>query len=174
MGADERWDTLAIEPMRKAGARALGLLSLAAVSAGLAGCGQDGARAPLDASGLPLIAGAQVVAQARQCDRGANAFCALELVAVNPRYHSSGDFLVAERRHLRALGWSLVGGQVSGERAAESPGHKLRVTYSTASSDLQQAELGLIQRAQTIELALSHALFNGTPAMSLMLEDGPS
>ncbi len=150
------------------------LLSLAALGAGLAGCGQAGRRAPLDASALPLVPGARVVAQARQCDRGANAYCALELVAVNPRYRSSGDFVVAERRHLHALGWALVGAQGSGERAAESPGHKLRVTYSTAISDLQQVELGLIKRARTIELALSQTLFERTPAISLMLEDGPS
>ena len=150
------------------------LLSLAACSAGLAGCVQGVARAPLQASGLPLVAGARVIAQARQCDRGANAFCALELVAVNPHYPSSGDFVVAERRHLHALGWSLVDGEAGGERAAESPGHALRATYSTATSDLQQVELGLIKRSRAIELALSQTLLHGTPAISVMLEDGPS
>ena len=163
--------TLASKPMRKAW---FSLLLPAALSAGLAGCGRGGSRAPLRANGLPLVAGARVVAQARQCDRGANPFCALELVAVNPRYRSSGDFVVAERRRLHALGWSLVGAQAAGERAAESPGHKLRVTYSTAISDLQQIELGLIRRAHTIELALSQTLLVGTPAISLMLEDGPA
>ena len=167
----QRLDTLAGEPMRKAW---VSLLSLAAFGAGLAGCGRGGPRAPLDASWLPLVPGARVVAQARQCDRGAHAFCALELVAVNPRYRSSGDFVVAERRHLRALGWSLVGAQASGERAAQSPGQKLRLTYSTAISDLQQVELGVIRRTRTIELALSQTLLRGTPAISLMLEDGPS
>ncbi len=163
--------TLAIEPMRNVG---VSLLLLASLITGLAGCGQGGPRAPLDVSGLPFVAGAQVVAQARQCDRGANAFCALEAVAVDSRYRSSGDFVVAEGRHLRALGWSLVSGEATGERAAESPGHKLRLTYATASSDLQQAELGLIQLPRTIEVALSQAMFKGTPAISLMLEDSSS
>jgi len=153
---------------------AVGLLSLVAVICGLAGCGDGGSRAPIAVGALPFVGGARVVAQARQCDPGANAFCALEFVAVDPRYASSNDFLVAERLHLHALGWSLVDAQVDGEAAAQSPGHRLRLTYSTASSDLQQIELGLIGRAQTIEVALSRTLFNRTPAMSLMLEDGPA
>ncbi|MGA2925697.1 MAG: hypothetical protein ABSG43_06830 [Solirubrobacteraceae bacterium] len=144
------------------------------IAGGLAGCGDGGPRAALDVARLPFVAGAQVTAQARQCDRGANAFCALQFVAVDPRYHSSGDFIVAERRYLRSLGWSLVNGEANGERAAESPGHKLRLTYSSATSDLQQVELGLIQRARPIEVALSQALFRGAPAMSLMLEDSSS
>jgi len=153
---------------------AVGLLSLAALVCGLAGCGNGGPRTPLEASALPFVGGARVIAQARECDRGANAFCALELVAVDSRYETSDDFLVAEREYLHALGWSLAGAQAGGEAGAQSPGNRLRLTYSTASSDLQQIELGLIGRAQTIEVALSRTLFDRTPAMSLMLEEGSS
>jgi hypothetical protein len=150
------------------------LLVTGALVTGLAGCGQGGPRTSLAVSGVPFVAGAHVLVQTSQCDRGANAFCALELVAVDSRYRSSSDFVVAEGRHLHALGWSLVDAQATGERAAESPGHKLRLTFSTATSDLQQVELGLIQRAPTIEVALSRALFKGVPAISLTLGDGSS
>ena len=157
--------------MRNAGVT---LPSLAALMMGLAGCGRGGSPAPLDAGGLPFVDGVRVTAQARQCDRGAKAFCALELVAVDSRYRSSEDFAVAEGHELRTHGWSIVRGEATGESAAESPGHRLRLTYATATSDLQQVELGLIQRARPIEAGLSNALFAGTPAMSLMLEDASS
>ena len=43
-------------------------------------------------------------------------------------------------------------------RAAESPGHKLRVNYGTAFNDLQGIDRGLIKRPQRISTALSRAL----------------
>jgi len=125
-----------------------------------------------DVSGLPLVGGASVVARAQQCDRGSGAYCAVELVVANQRYRSSLDLLVSERRHLRSVGWSLANGTTGNENAADSPGHKMRVTFSTAEGDLQGIELGWIQRPRNITLALSHALFARSPTLSMLLEPG--
>jgi hypothetical protein len=75
---------------------------------------------------------------------------------------------------LRKAGWSLADGDTSTETAANSPGHKLRLTYSTAADDLQQIDLGAITRPTPITHALSSAIFDQTPAMSMMLEVGAS
>ena len=137
----------------------------------LAGCGGGSAKVP-DVSGLPLVDGAAVVARAQECDRGTNAYCAVTLVVADPRYRSSVDLLKDERRHLHAVGWSLANGYTGNENAADSPRHKLRVTYSTAEGDLQGIELGWIQRPRNITLALSHSLFSRAASLSMMLEPG--
>lgn len=146
-------------------------LVLAASGALLAGCGSSGPRVP-PVSGLPLVGGTSVVARAQQCDRGANAYCALELVVVGPRFRSSEDLRKAERDHLVASGWSRSNGDTGTEYAADSPGHHLRVTYATPQGDLQGIDLGWIQRSRSITLALSRALFARSPALSMMLELG--
>ena len=137
----------------------------------LAGCGSSGSKLP-DASRIPLVDGASVVARAQECDRGSNAYCSVVLVVADPRYHSSLDLLKSERRHLHDVGWSLANGNTGNENAADSPGHKLRVTYSTPDGDLQGIELGWIQRPRKITLALSHALFARSAALSMLLERG--
>ena len=79
------------------------------------------------------------------------------------------------REHaLRKTGWSLADGDTSTETAANSPGHKLRLTYSTAADDLQQIDLGQIARPRPITLALSNSMFDRAAAMSMMLEVGAS
>jgi hypothetical protein len=119
-----------------------------------------------------MVAGASVVAEVKQCDRGANSFCALELVVVDTRYKTSRDLVRSEHRLLKRSGWSSANADTGEQRAADSPGHKLRVTYATAYGDLKGIDLGWIQRPRKITLALSHALFDRSAAMSIMLEIG--
>jgi hypothetical protein len=123
---------------------------------------------------VPLVNGAQVLQQVRRCDEGSNAFCALDMVVINPLYRSSGDFLVAERKHLRQLGWTLQEGEILQERSAVSPGRKFRIVYATAAGDLLALDQGWIKRPEPIGPTLSRTLFAGLPAISLMVEAGPA
>ena len=138
----------------------------------LAGCGASGSSRSLSLAQLPLVRGSAVVARSEQCDRGANAYCAIEAVIVNRGFTSSGALVVAEHQRLHKLGWSTAAGDNGRERAAESPGHKVRVTYATAFGDLLGWDMGWIKRPRPIALTLSHAMFDGAPAMSVMLEAG--
>ena len=147
-------------------------LALLAVTFMVAGCGQSGSGNGPDLSRLPLVSGIRIVAQARQCDRGANAFCAVEIVILGPHFRSSTALLRAEHRLLKQRGWFGTGGDTSDEKAADSPGHKLRVTYATAYGDLKGIDLGWIKRSRRITLTLSDALFERYSALSLMLEGG--
>ena len=155
--------------------RRLRLALLPAAIAALVGCGsQGGATQMLDLASVPLVAGAKVVAQSRECDRGANAYCALELVVVDPRFRSSHDLVKDEQLLLRTHRWSIANGYTSEETAADSPGHKLRLTYATACGDLEGIDLVWIQRSPEIAFALSRVMFDRDSAMSLMLQSGPS
>jgi hypothetical protein len=144
-----------------------------ALAAGaLTGCGGNaGTRTPSLGS-LPLTSGSRVVARARQCNAGANAYCAIELVVVDPSYRNSWALVAGERRSLAGHGWTADHANNGDEHAATSPGDKLRVTYATAYGDLKDIELGWITRSHTISLALSRQLFARSPTMSLMLEAG--
>jgi hypothetical protein len=137
----------------------------------LAGCGQS---AHLDNPQVPLIDGAQVLQQIKRCDEGSHVFCALDMVVTNPRFQSAGDFLVSERQYLKRLGWSLQEGEIGQERSAVSPGHRLRIVYATASGDLLALDLGWIKRPEPIAHTLSKTMFDGQPAISLMVEAGPA
>jgi hypothetical protein len=108
----------------------------------------------------------------RACDSGSRAFCSIELVVTDPRYKSSDNLAHDESKHLRKAGWSLADGDTSTESSANSPGHKLRLTYSTAADDLQQIDLGQIARSRNVVLALSNSMFDRAAAMSMMLEVG--
>jgi hypothetical protein len=140
----------------------------------LAGCGQSSASMAPVLSGVPLAARARVVAHIRRCDRGANPYCAVQLVLVGARYRSSAALLSSERRRLESLGWGPGNGDTGDERAADSPGHKLRLTYATAALDLKDIDLGWINRSRLIAMTLSREMFDRAPALSLMLETGPS
>jgi hypothetical protein len=159
-------------------ARRLGVptavLSALALIVALAGCGSSRAARTPSVAQLPLVAGAKVTAQTRQCDSGSNAFCAIELVVVDPSYKSSDLLALDEAHHLRKAGWSLADGDTGVETAANSPHHGLRVTYSTAIDDLRGIDLDQIQRPRAITLALSNTLFDRVAAMSMMLEVGAS
>ncbi len=151
-------------------------LSLAVLALGLllAGCGGSGTKHVPTVAHLPLVPGARIVTQVRRCDPGANAYCAWELVVVAPRYTSSDVLMVAERHHLLRLGWSTANAETGEQEAANSPGHRLRVTYATASGDLRGIDLGWIKRSQAVTMTLSRTMFEHTAAMSMLLETGPS
>jgi hypothetical protein len=163
--------TFALQPMRF---RTLRLALAPALVTALAGCGETTSSESMSLAQVPLVNGASIATQARQCDRGANAFCAIEAVVIGPRFSSSGALAESERRHLRKLGWAGAAGDNGKERAALSPGHKLRVTYATAIGDLIGIDLGWIKRPWTIGWSLHLALINQTPAISIMLEAGPA
>jgi hypothetical protein len=152
------------------GARRLIMVGVALV---LGGCGGSSAGRTPTVSGLPLVPGAKVVAVAKQCDGGANAYCALQLVMVDSRYDTSLDLLADERQKLLADGWTGSSGDTGNEHAADSPGHQLRVTYATVFGDLMGVDLGWIKRQPQIALALSGAIFDRTAGLSMLLETGP-
>jgi hypothetical protein len=143
------------------------------LAAATVGCGAGHKTVPAVAQ-LPLVQGAAIVANVRQCDRGANAYCAIELVVVDKRYRSSTDLLTSEKQALRKMGWTRAGADTNDERAADSPSRSLRVTYATALGELTGIDLGYVQRPRTITLALSHSVFDRAPAMAVMLETGVS
>jgi len=152
----------------------IGLLGAIALALLAAGCGQGASARSPDLAGVPLTGGTHVVAHIRRCDRGANPYCAVQLVVVGSRYRSSSGLLASERRHLRSLGWTSADADTGVERAADSPGHKFRLTYATAALDLQAWTLGWIERSRPIARELSRTMFSRAPALSLMLETGSS
>ena len=140
----------------------------------LTGCGSTQAQRTPAASSLPLVPGSKIVAQVRSCDRGSNAFCGIDLVVRNGSYKSS-DLLARDESHvLRKNGWSPSDGDTGSQSAANSPGHKLRLTYATAIGDLEQIDLGIINRPWPITYALSNSMFDRDAAMSLRLQVGAS
>jgi hypothetical protein len=141
------------------------------VTVALAGCGQS---QNLGQADVPLLSGARVLKQIKRCDQGSNVFCALDMVVADPRYQSAGEFLKHERRYLRRLGWSLQEGEIKQERSAVSPGRKIRIVYATAAGDLLAIDEGWIRRPSPIALALSRTMFDGVPAISLMVAAGPA
>jgi hypothetical protein len=151
----------------------LALLPIAVVVSVVA-CGQQSTTQSPALSQLPLVDGARIVTNVRECDKGANAFCAIELVVVGPRYKSSVDLVKAQRARLKGSGWTGVAPDDGQQRAAESPGQKLRITYATAAADLLGIDLEWIKRPHPITLALANAMFARSPAMSILLEAGPA
>src|SRR5262249_10686380 len=93
-------DTLALEPMiagRLGTRRALvALIALATLGAVIAGCGTSGGSRRPDLAKLPLVNGANVIAQVHSCDEGKNAYCAIELVVVDRSYKNSTDLVEEE------------------------------------------------------------------------------
>lgn len=112
--------------------------------------------------------------QTRRCDEGSHAFCSVDMVVIDPLKRSSGELLVAERKQLRKLGWTLQEGEIEQERSAVSPSHKLRIVYATAAGDLLALDQDWIKRPQSIGKTLSRTLFAGLPAISLIVEAGPA
>jgi hypothetical protein len=150
----------------------LGLPLLALVA--IAGCGSAPSSKSLDLHKVPLVAGARILRQAYECDRGSNSFCALEAVVVDHRYTSSGALTADEARLLHRAGWKSSAGDDGDEAAADAPSQKLRVTFATAINDLIGLDEHWITRAPSIEMALDRTMFDRTPAMSLMVEIGPT
>jgi hypothetical protein len=136
----------------------------------LSGCG--GSERSPKLSSLPVVRGAQVVSKVRVCDKGANHYCALELVLTDPHYASPRDLVLAESKLLRSHGWSGASAQTGDELADESPDNKLRLTYATAYGDLHDIEFGWVQRTHRTQEALSKQMFAGAIAMSAQLQVG--
>lgn len=137
----------------------------------LAGCGQGSS---IGSPKLPLVTGAQVVQQARLCDKGQHVFCGLYLVVYDGQSRGSQALMSAERRRLRALGWSVGQGDIGQEQSAVSPDHKYRLTYATADGELRAIDLGWVQRPSAVSLALARAMFNRTAALEITVRAGPS
>jgi hypothetical protein len=152
--------------------RRLGALALALI---LGGCGATSTaqRTPA-ASAVPLVPGSKIVKQSRRCDQGSNAFCAVDLVVVDPASYDSDDLALDESKILRQAGWSLADGDTGLESAANSPGHTVRLTYATAMDDLRSIDLGTINRPWPITYALANSMFDRAAAMSMRLEVGAS
>jgi hypothetical protein len=138
----------------------------------LSSCGGSGARRAPALAELPILPGAHVSAQARACDQGAAAYCAIQLVIVDPQFTNNRDFLLAERKWLHEHGWTGAGADVGGESAADSPGHTLHLVYATANADLEGWDFDWIKREAPVIYALSNSVFDGTAALSMMLEVG--
>jgi hypothetical protein len=141
----------------------------------LAGCG-SASTAPksFNTGQLPLLSGSTIATQSKQCDSGSNPYCALEVIVVDHRFTSSGALVAAEDRLLHQLHWKFNAGDDGDEVAANSPGQKLRLTFSTAQDDLIGIDEHWIKRSWAIEWSLSQMMFSRTPAMSIMLEAGPT
>ena len=154
-------------------ARRLGALLCAATLVVLAGCGQSSGGTP-DLAKLPLPPGAQITLKVQRCDKGANAFCAWELVVTSTKAASAEALVKEEHALLLKNGWTGANADTGEQHAADSPGHKLRATYATAFGDLKGIDLGWIKRSRTVTLALSRALFAHAAAMSMLLEEGAS
>jgi hypothetical protein len=153
-------------------ARRLSLSLLAA--AAIAGCGSAPSSKSLNLQKLPLVPGAKIISRALECDGGKNSFCALEAVVVDRHFTSSGALTAGEDRLLHRSGWKSSAGDDGDEAAADSPSQKLRVTFATAINDLIGLDEHWITRSSKIEMALVRTMFDRTPAMSLMLEIGPT
>ena len=139
-------------------------------------CGQGSSPGSPSIRGVPLAAGTQIVSQIRRCDGGNHPYCAVQLVVRGgpSRYRTSTALLAGEAARLRAAGWSVEQGDTDEESAAESPRHRLRVTYAIASADLESIDEGTITRATPIARSLSSAMFARAPTLSLMLQSGSS
>jgi len=153
-------------------ARAGSAFAACCAAAALTGCGGGGDRSPA-LSGLPLAPHTQVSVQTRSCNRGSNAFCALDFLLVGQGYRSGRDLLRAETRLLRHHHWVKVNAPVGQELAADSPGQKLHVTYATASQELQAVALGWVKRPRRVTVALSHAMFAEQSVLAVDLQLGP-
>ncbi|MGI8715116.1 MAG: hypothetical protein ACR2NR_18420 [Solirubrobacteraceae bacterium] len=140
----------------------------------VAGCGQSGSHQISSPHGIPLVAGVRIVAQTRSCDRGANPYCSLQLVVVGARYPTATALLTGEEQRLRTVGWTSTVGDTPKERSADSPGHKLRLSYALAADDLESWDLGSLKRRPSIARALAATMFERVPALSLMLQAGSS
>jgi hypothetical protein len=151
--------------------KAVAAIGSSALALLVAGCGGTGVRTP-DLARLPLVPGTRAMEKVRQCDKGSQAYCAIEMVVVAPKLHTSWQLVNAETRLLSRHRWTAEDAINGDERAAQSPGDKLRVTYATAYADLQGIDLGWIQRDHRITEALSDALFHRGATMSVMLEVG--
>jgi hypothetical protein len=140
----------------------------------LAGCGGASNHRAVGLKDVPLPRGAHVTARVTVCDRGTNAYCAEQMVVTGARFASSADLFNSENARLRQLGWSDNRGDTGKQLAAQSPGNEYRMYFDTAYNDLLALDMGWIHRSAPIGRALSEAIFDRAPAISVMLVRGSS
>jgi hypothetical protein len=140
-----------------------------ALALALAGCGSSSHHTP-NLGKVPIVAGSRTVFRNVACDAGANAYCGIALVVYNRSYHSSEDLLAAERNELHAHGWTDANGDVGPETAADSPGHKIHLTYASANGELDAIDYGWVKRPRAMTLALSNSIFANTAALAMEVE----
>ncbi len=133
----------------------------------LAGCGGGDRTPPL--AELPLVPATHVSLDVRVCNKGANVFCAREVVLTGMGHGSSNALLMRERALLHRLGWKRMDAQAGTEYGVDSPGDKLRLDYATAWAELESVDYGWVKRAHPVALALSHALLTREPTLSMLL-----
>ncbi|MGH2856322.1 MAG: hypothetical protein ACRDMJ_02425 [Solirubrobacteraceae bacterium] len=151
------------------------MAALAAAGLALSGCGGVGGNPrAVGLYNIPLPTGARIVEHTRSCDRGANAYCSIQLVVTGGGYDTSAHMLSGEQAHLQSLGWGRSQGETGHEHGAESPGSEWRLDYGTAYQDLLAIDLGWIQRTPRISHALSDVVFERRPAISIRLVRGAS
>ncbi len=154
------------------GRRISGALGAAAALA-VAGCGSSSPHVP-DLRQLPLVPGARIEVQQRVCDSGSSPYCGLELVVTAAGYPNSDRLFDAEHRLLLAKRWS-GGDPGSGyDHVADSPGGRLRLTYASPFDELVGTGAGGVRRSHRVQVALSYAMIDHTPALSMLLELGAS
>lgn len=149
----------------------VGALGAAGALALIAGCGSGGPHTP-DLAALPLVPRATVEVKQRVCDSGSNPYCAWELVVAGTGYRDSNALFEAEHRLLLSRHWSGADGDIASQHAADSPGHRLRVTYANPVDELTGTGIFGVRRSQAVQLALSNAVFAHTPVISMLLEVG--
>jgi hypothetical protein len=154
------------------GRRICGALGMAVALVGLAGCGSSGPRVP-DVSKLPLLPGTKIQVEQRVCDSGSNPYCGWEIVVANAGYHDADQLFAAEHQLLSSRHWTGADAGSDGSHAADSPDGKLRLIYATPFEDLYGTANG-VRRTQQVKVALSSAVFDHTPALSMLLELGSS
>jgi hypothetical protein len=137
----------------------------------LAGCGTGGPHTPA-LSALPLVPGASFKVKQRVCDSGSSPYCAWELVVAAAGYRDSNALFEAEHRLLLSRHWSGADGDIATQHAADSPGHRLRVTYANPVDELTGTGIFGVRRSDAVQLALSNAVFSHTPVISMLLEVG--
>ena len=143
------------------GRRVMSLLALA-VAGSAAGWVRSGQRVPSDAPATSCRwsrARASCLQVLRMRQRARTRSARWSWWSIERGYRSSDGAAAPSTSRLLKLGWSGADARHGDEHAADSPGHKLRLTYATAVGDLQGIDLGWIHRPRTIALALSRAIF---------------
>jgi hypothetical protein len=136
--------------------------------------GRGGTPRSIGLNDIPMLAGTHVQTGVRSCDRGVHPYCALQVILVGDRHQTSQALRTAYGARLNKLGWTTTMGPDGNETAADAPGHELRLTFATAYEDLLGVDSNWVQRTAEITHALSSALFDRAPALSIMLLRGSS
>ena len=131
-------------------------------------------RAHPDLSQLPLVPGARFQVQERVCDSGSNAYCAWELVVAD-RALPGLERAVRGRasRSCSAATGAAPTATSPRQHAADSPGHRLRVTYANPVDELTGIAIFGVRRSQAGGAgAVQGRVHRTPPVISMLLEVG--